>query len=195
MVFTYILAGFESTGSGLFSTLFLLASHPEKFRKVREEISSAFPDSPLKSQDILAKLPYTYAAVNEALRLYPPVWFNGREAAVETTFRGIPIRKGDFMFATPYVIQRNPLYWQNPSEFRPERFLDKNVPMSAFVPWGAGPRLCAGKWLALFEIILATATLVRDYDINVTYEGELELNAFFTLRHKNTFRATLTPLS
>jgi cytochrome P450 len=195
MVFTYILAGFDSTGSGLFSTLFLLASHPEKFRKVREEISSAFPDSPFQSQEILAKLPYTYAAVNEALRLYPPVWFNGREAVQDTTFRGIPIHKGDFMLTSPYVIQRNPLYWENPSEFLPERFLEKNVPMGAFVPWGSGPRLCAGKWLALFELILATATIVKDYDFNVTYEGELELTTFFTLRHKNKFRATLTPLS
>ena len=195
MVFTYILAGFDSTGSGLFSTLFLLASHPEKLRKVREEVLSAFPDSPLKSQDILGKLPYTYAAVNEALRLYPPVWFNGREAAQDTTFRGIPIHKGDFMLTSPYVIQRNPLYWQNPSEFLPERFLEKNVPMGAYVPWGTGPRLCAGKWLALFELILATATIVREYDIDVTYEGEFELTTFFTLRPKNTFRATLTPTS
>jgi cytochrome P450 len=98
------------------------------------------------------------------------------------------------MLASPYVIQRNPLYWKNPSEFLPERFLEKNVPLGAFVPWGSGPRLCAGKWLALFELILATATIVKDYDINVTYEGELELNTFFTLRHKNKFRATLTPL-
>jgi len=194
MVFTYIFAGFESTGSGLFSTLFLLASHPEKLRKVREEVLSAFPDSPLRSQDILGKLPYTYAAVNEALRLYPPVWFNGREASVDTTFRGIPIQKGDFVFASAYVIQRNPLYWENPSEFLPERFLEKNVPMGAYVPWGSGPRLCAGKWLALFELILATATMARDYDIKVTYEGKLELATSFTLRPKNTFRATLTPL-
>jgi acyl-CoA synthetase (AMP-forming)/AMP-acid ligase II/cytochrome P450/acyl carrier protein len=195
MVFTYILAGFESTGSGLFSTLFLLASHPEKLRKVREEVLSAFPDSPLKSQDILGKLPYTYAAVNEALRLYPPVWFNGREAAQDTTFRGIPIHKGDFMLTSPYVIQRNPVYWENPSEFLPERFLEKNVPLGAYVPWGSGPRLCAGKWFALFELILATATIVREYDIDVTYEGEYELTTFFTLRPKNTFRATLTPTS
>jgi acyl-CoA synthetase (AMP-forming)/AMP-acid ligase II/cytochrome P450/acyl carrier protein len=194
MVFTYILAGFDSTGSGLFSTLFLLASHPEKLRKVREEVLSAFSDSPLKSQDILAKLSYTYAAVNEALRLYPPVWFNGREATVDTTFRGIPIQKGDFMLASAYVIQRNPLYWENPSEFRPERFLEKNVPMGAYVPWGSGPRLCVGKWLALFELILATATIIRNYDIEVTYDGKLELNTFFTLRPKNTFRATLTPI-
>jgi acyl-CoA synthetase (AMP-forming)/AMP-acid ligase II/cytochrome P450/acyl carrier protein len=194
MIFTYILAGFESTGSGLFSILFLLASHPEKLIKVREEVLSTFPDSELKSQDLLAKLPYTYAAVNEALRLYPPVWFNGREAAQDTTFRGIPIQKGDIMLTLPYVIQRNPLYWENPSEFRPERFLEKNVPMGAYVPWGSGPRLCAGKWLALFELILATATLVRGYDISVTYEGELQFNAFTTLRPKNTFRATLTPL-
>ena len=194
MVLTLILAGYESTGSAFFSTLFLLATHPEKLRKVREEVLSAFPDSPLKSEDILVKLPYTYAAVNEALRLYPPIWFNGREAAVDTTFRGIPIQKGDFMLASAYVIQRNPLYWDNPSEFLPERFLEKNAPMGAFVPWGSGPRLCAGKWLALFELILATATIIRDYDINVTYEGELELTTFFTLRHKNEFRATLTPI-
>jgi acyl-CoA synthetase (AMP-forming)/AMP-acid ligase II/cytochrome P450/acyl carrier protein len=194
VVFTLILAGFESTGSGLFSTLFLLASHPEKLRKVREEVLSAFADAPLKSEDILTKLPYTYAAVNEALRLYPPVWFNGREATADTTFRGIPIQKGDFMLASPYVIQRNPLYWQNPSEFIPERFLEKNVPLGAYVPWGSGPRLCAGKWFALFELILTTATMVRDYDLTVTYEGTLELNTFFTLRPKNPFRATFTPI-
>lgn len=194
MVFTYILAGFDSTGSGLFSTLFLLASHPEKLRKVREEVLAAFPDSPLKSQDIQAKLPFTYSAVNEALRLYPPVWFNGRKASQDTTFLGIQIQKGDYMLASPYVIQRNPLYWDKPSEFLPERFLEKNVPLGAFVPWGSGPRLCAGKWLALFELILATATIVKNYDLAVSYDGEFELSTFFTLRPKNTFRATLTPI-
>ena len=195
MVFTLILAGVESTGSGLFSILFLLATHQEKLRKVREEVLSVFPDSQCNSQDLLSKLPYTYAAVNEALRLYPPVWFNGREATLDTTFRGIPIRKGDFMLTSPYVIQRNPKYWENPSDFIPERFLEKNVPMGAYVPWGSGPRLCAGKWLALFELILATATIVKDYELTVMQEGEFSLGTFFTLRPKNTFRATLTPLS
>ena len=193
IVFTLILAGFDSTGSGLFSTIYLLASNPEKLFKVREEVQTAFPDSQPNSRDLLNTLPYTYAVVNEALRLFPPVWFLGREATRETTFQGYSIAKGDFILASPYLIQRNPLHWKNPAEFIPERFLEKDAPNSAYIPFGVGPRQCVGKWMALYEIILATATLVRNYDLSVECDGEFELNTLFTLRPKNSFRATFKP--
>ena len=193
IVFTFILAGFDSTGSGLFSTLYMLAKNPEKFSKVREELQKSFPDSQPNSKDLLKTLPYTYAVVNEALRLFPPVWFLGREATRETTFQGYSIAKGDFILASPYVIQRNPLHWRNPTEFIPERFLETDVPTGAYIPFGVGPRHCVGKWMALYEIILATATLVRNYDFSVECDGEFELNTLFTLRPKDSFRATFTP--
>jgi acyl-CoA synthetase (AMP-forming)/AMP-acid ligase II/cytochrome P450/acyl carrier protein len=193
IVFTLILAGFDSTGSGLFSTLYMLAKNPEKFSKVREELQKSFPDSQPNSKDLLNTLPYTYAVVNEALRLFPPLWFLGREATRETTFQGYSIAKGDFILASPYVIQRNPLHWRNPTEFIPERFLEKDVPTGAYIPFGVGPRQCVGKWMALYEIILATATLVRNYDFSVECDGEFELNTLFTLRPKDSFRATFTP--
>jgi cytochrome P450 len=193
IVFTLILAGFESTGSGLFSTLYMLAKNSDSFSKVRKEVDGAFPDSQPNTRDLLNTLPYTYACVNEALRLFPPVWFMGREATRDTTYQGYSIQQGDVMLASPYVIQRNPIHWRNPDRFIPERFLEKDVPIAAYIPFGLGPRHCAGKWMALYEMILATATLVRDYDFSVECDGEFELNTLFTLRPKNSFSATFSP--
>ena len=192
IVFTLILAGFESTGSGLFSTLYMLAKNPDSFSKVREEVDAAFPDSQPNTKGLLNTLPYTYACVNEALRLFPPVWFMGREATRDTTYHGYSIHQGDVMLASPYVIQRNPLHWRNPDRFIPDRFLEKDVPIGAYIPFGLGPRQCAGKWMALYEMILATSTLVRNYDFGVECDGDFELNTLFTLRPKNSFSATFT---
>jgi acyl-CoA synthetase (AMP-forming)/AMP-acid ligase II/cytochrome P450/acyl carrier protein len=191
IVLTYILAGFESTGSGLFSSLYLLATHPNLFQQVRDEVNEIFSDTLPLGKNITTQLPRTYAAVREALRLYPPVWFNGREAARDTSFQGYDIHKGDIMLTSPYVIHRNPEYWQDPEDFRPDRFYKNDFPSNAYVPFGLGERHCVGRWMALYEIVMVAATLIQHYDVSVECQGEFKLDTHFTLFPKNLITATL----
>ena len=191
IVLTYILAGFESTGSGLFSSLYLLATHPNSFQQVRDEVNEIFPNTLPLGKNITTQLPRTYAAVREALRLYPPVWFNGREAVRDTSFQGYTIHKGDIMLTSPYVIHRNSEYWQDPDDFRPDRFYNNDFPSNAYVPFGIGERHCVGRWMALYEMLIVTASLVQHYDMTVECHGQFKLDTQFTLSPKNLITATL----
>jgi cytochrome P450/acyl carrier protein len=191
IVLTYIMAGFESTGSGLFSSLYMLSTHPDYLQQVRDEVNGVFPNTLPLAKNITLSLPRTYAAVREALRLYPPVWFNGREAARDTSFQGYDIHKGDIVLASPYVIHRNPQYWIDPEEFRPDRFYKNDFPANAYVPFGLGARHCIGRWMALYEIVIATSTLIQHYDLSVECPGEFNLGTDFTLFPRNLITATL----
>jgi len=118
-----VLAGMDTTGSGLFFCLDLVARHPDSQKRIRDEVHAAFGDGEISPADLPRQLPYTLAAVQEALRLYPPLWFLGREAVSSTTVMGQPVSPGDIVLTSPYVIHRHPGHWNEPDQFRPERFL------------------------------------------------------------------------
>jgi len=185
VMLSLVLAGLDSTGSGLFFCLDLLARHPESQRLVREEVQIAFCDSEISPTDLPRQLPYTLAVVQEALRLYPPVWFLGREAVITTTVMGHPVALGDIVLTSPYVIHRHPGHWSEPEQFRPERFLKQPAAGSGshlFMPFGIGPRTCVGRWLALYEMCLAVAALVQYHQLSSDGEATPELSSYFTLR-------------
>jgi cytochrome P450 len=185
VMLSLVLAGLDSTGSGLFFCLDLLAQHPESQRLVCKEVQSSFGDGEISPTDLPRQLPYTLAAVQEALRLYPPVWFLGREAVITTTVMGQTVAPGDIVLTSPYVIHRHPEHWIEPDQFRPERFLKQPAAGSGshlFMPFGIGPRTCVGRWLALYEICLAVAALVQQHQLGSDGETSPELSSYFTLR-------------
>lgn len=185
VMLSLVLAGLDTTGSGLFFCLDLVARHPDSQRLVREEVKTAFGDGEISPTDLPRQLPYTLAAVQEALRLYPPVWFLGREAVITTTVMGQPVSPGDIVLTSPYVIHRHPGHWNEPDQFRPERFLKQPTGGSGshlYMPFGIGPRTCVGRWLALYEMSLALAALVQKHHLISEGEAMPELSSYFTLR-------------
>lgn len=185
VMLSLVLAGLDSTGSGLFFSLDLLARHAEWQRLVRDEVHTVFGDGGISPTDLPRQLPYTLAAVQEALRLYPPVWFLGREAVITTTVMGQPVAPGDIVLTSPYVIHRHPGHWNEPDQFRPERFLKQpagGFGSHLFMPFGIGPRTCVGRWLALYEMSLALAALVQKHHLISDGEAMPELSSYFTLR-------------
>ena len=198
VMLSLVLAGLDSTGSGLFFCLDLVARHPDSQRLVREEVQTAFGDGEISPTDLPRQLPYTLAAVQEALRLYPPVWFLGREAVISTTVMGQPVAPGDIVLTSPYVIHRHPGHWNEPDQFRPERFLKQPAagPGShLFMPFGIGPRTCVGRWLALYEISLALAALVQRHHLSSDGQATPELSSYFTLRTLKPIKLRVEPLS
>jgi len=184
-MYSLLLAGLETSVSSLYFSLDLLSRHPEFQRRAREEVRAAAIDGEIGSDNLPVRLPFTMAVVHEALRLFPPVWFFGREAVTATKIMGEPISQGDIVLTSPYVIHRDPAHWQDPFVFQPERFLKQPALASGnplYMPFGVGPRTCVGRWLALYQITLALAALIEGHELSSDGEERPELSSYFSLK-------------
>ena len=124
------------------------------------------------------------------MRLYPPAYLVSRTALHATELDGYPIRKGDVLFAGIYAMHYRPDYFPDPEAFRPERFApeqEKQLPRSAYLPFGGGPRICIGNHFALMEGQLLLATLAQRVTFEVVPGQSLELdpNKSLTMRTKD----------
>ncbi|HEX6738794.1 MAG TPA: cytochrome P450 [Vicinamibacteria bacterium] len=158
---TLFLAGHETTALALAWTLFLLARHPEAAARVGAEVDEALGGRRPAMAD-LPRLAYTEHAIKEAMRLYPPVYAVGREAVRDTEAAGYPVAKGTTVFASQWVIHRDPRFYPDPDTFRPERWASeaaRALPKFAYFPFGGGPRLCIGNTFAMMEAVLILAVL------------------------------------
>jgi cytochrome P450 len=165
---TMIVAGHETTALTLFWSLYLLASSPADQERVAEEVRS-LDLSPDGAADALAKLPYTKAVVNESLRLYPPAFAVTRIARGPDRIGDVELPRGGLVMISPWVLQRHRSLWKDPDAFNPSRFVGDS-PLAhryAYMPFGAGPRICIGAQLALTEACLVLATLVQRFDVTL----------------------------
>jgi unspecific monooxygenase len=165
---TMIVAGHETTALTLFWSLYLLASSPADQERVAQEVRTIdlAPDS---AADALAKLPYTKAVVNEALRLYPPAFALARMAVGPDRLGDVAVPRGALIMISPWVLQRHLRLWKDPDAFNPSRFLGE-APLAhrfAYMPFGAGPRICIGAQFALTEACLVLATMVQRFQVSL----------------------------
>jgi len=164
-VVTLFLAGHETTAIALSWAWMLLSHHPAADAKLAEELRVTLDGRSPTPAD-LPRLPYAQAIVQESLRLYPPAWVIGREAVGPCKIgdRQVPI--GTTVFVSPWVMHRDPRFYNRPDEFDPERWLDDRraqLPRFAYLPFGAGPRVCVGNGFAMTEATLILATLARHF--------------------------------
>ena len=166
---TLIFAGHETTAHALVWTWYLLAKNPDKTAKLREELERVVGDRRVEVDD-LPNLPYLEMVVKESLRLYPSVWAYARQAQRDLVIEGYEIEKGQTITISHIAMGRNPKYYDDPMEFRPERWtreLERMLPRGAYVPFAGGPRVCLGKQFAMMEMRMILATLVRRVDITI----------------------------
>lgn len=160
-VITFFLAGHETSAMTLTWALYLLAAHPEVQQKAREDAQN-----PQGGQ-------YIRQVLKETMRLFAPVWILGREALADDNFQHIPIKKGNSIIFSPYIIHRHPDYWEKPDEFNPDRFTpEKEAQLHKFVyfPFGGGPRLCIGQQFALMEMHIILSDILRKFKLVCTGE-------------------------
>ena len=100
-----------------------LINHPNIMEKAREEIDSVVGKSRLVQEPDIANLPYLQAILKETLRLHPTGPMIPRESTESCTINGYEIPARTRLFVNVWAINRDPNYWENPLEFRPERFL------------------------------------------------------------------------
>lgn len=165
-VATMIVAGHETTAVAMFWSLYLLAASPVQQDRMSEE-ARAVDLSTAAAADALPHLAFTRAVVNETLRLYPPAHVMARQAIGQDRLGDVPVPTGSVIMISPWVLHRHRRLWANPDMFDPGRFLD-GPPLAhrfAYLPFGAGPRVCVGAQFALAEATLVLATLMRDFRV------------------------------
>jgi cytochrome P450 len=103
--------------------------------------------------------------VLETLRLYPAFFVLPREVATPFSLGGMHFRRGDILYVSPYLLQRDARSFSNPERFDPERFMGESqvrLAPGSFMPFGAGPRACPGRSFTLNEQVLVWASLLQD---------------------------------
>ncbi|GMR42763.1 hypothetical protein PMAYCL1PPCAC_12958, partial [Pristionchus mayeri] len=180
----FFLAGQESTTTTIRWGMLLLAANQDKQDRMREEILSVC-GSELPSMSDKPKLPYTTALVHEVQRRANILSINVlRETQVETKVMGYKIPSGTFVNGDLYSVHASDPFFEAPTEFRPERYLNadgKTLNKDAIdrtIPFSMGKRQCAGEGLARVELMLGLAATVQRYRILPTREGPVDLTPF-----------------
>jgi cytochrome P450 len=194
---TFVVAGHETVASSLTWTLDLLARNPGVQARLHAELAAVLGPPGASREpgwDDLAHLGYARAVVDESLRLFPPAWAITRRALADDVVAGVPVPAGTLVIISTWALHRDPAVWEEPEEFRPERFLDGTRRDLAYAPFGAGPRLCIGRDLALVEEVLVLASLLRDQRVRPVPGDRPEVEALVTLRPRNGLRLFVDPL-
>jgi cytochrome P450 len=179
-------AGHETTAMALTWALYLLAGHRDVERRLYAELESALHLGPVCA-DAMARLPLATRAVHETLRLYPPIWGFGRQAIRDTELGPYRIPSGTTLFASQWVLHRDPRYFEDPLAFNPDRWSSEKaalLPRCAYMPFGAGPRRCLGSTFAMLEAVLVLATILRRFSVSPVPGSEPRLEPLITLRAK-----------
>lgn len=192
-VMTLLLAGHETTAVALSWTWYLLAQHPRVDAALAEELHAVLGGRPPTVED-LPRLRYTEMVVTESLRLYPPAYAMGRQAARATEVGGYAIARGVIVAIPIWVVQRDPRWFQDPEVFRPERWADdgaRRLPRYAYFPFGGGPRQCIGAAFAMMEASLTLATIRQRVRLVLVPGQRVTPTPYVTLRPEPGIRMTV----
>jgi cytochrome P450 len=165
-VATMIVAGHATTAISLFWSLYLLANATGWQDAIAAE-ASGLDLGTEGAADALASLVQTRAVVSEALRLYPPAFTMMRVALGADRAGDFQIPRGAVLMIAPWVIHRHRSLWRDPDAFDPLRFLpgQPQPPRFAYLPFGAGPRVCVGAQFAMAEATLVLAALIQSFRV------------------------------
>jgi cytochrome P450 len=166
-ILTFIGAGHETTANALTWSLFLLTLSEEWRARLSAE-ASAVLSGPV--EDHAARLVETKAVIEEAMRLYPPVASMSRQAIGPDDLAGKRIRKGSLVMVSQWVLHRHRLLWDKPDCFDPRRFLPgsrEKIDRFAYLPFGAGPRVCIGASFSLQEAAIVLAHIMRSFSFEL----------------------------
>jgi cytochrome P450 len=184
-IVTFINAGHETTANALTWTLFLLSQSPEW-----RERAEADADQALDSEGTVAteKCEILRAVFEEALRLYPPAAMLSRQAIADDELAGVHIPAGAVISVSPYVLHRRRGLWDHPDAFDPSRFLGERrdqIDRFAYIPFGAGPRVCIGMAFAMQGGITLLSHLLRAFSFELVEGHQVMPMQRVTLRPRN----------
>ncbi len=161
-VFTFFLAGAETSAGCITWALHLLDRNPDVLRRVHDEVDAVLGGRAAAPGDLPA-LPLLGRVVTETLRLYPPVWLVTRLVTEDTRLEGILLPAGTMVAVSPYLLHRRAGLYDNAADFVPDRWVDVAPNRMPYLPFGAGARSCIGQQFGLTEVVLALATITAHW--------------------------------
>ena len=192
-VMTLFLAGHETTAVALSWTWYLLAQHPEADARLADELRGVLGGRVPAVADLPA-LRYTGMVVAESLRLYPPAYGIGREAATATEVAGISLPSRGIVIIPTWVVHRDARWFDKPDAFLPERWADeaaRRLPRFAYLPFGGGPRQCIGNTFATMEATLILAAIAQRFRLALLPDQRVTPTPGITLRPEPGIRMRL----
>ncbi|APR81415.1 cytochrome P450 [Minicystis rosea] len=179
------LAGHETTANALAWGFYLLAQHPEIRERLEREVDAALEGRTPTLAD-LPRLPFALQVFKEAMRLYPPAFVVARRATRDVIIGGHRMAKNELAIINIIGMHHRPAYYVDPERFDPDRFApehEKAMNKRAFLPFGAGPRVCIGNHFAMLEGHLAVAALAQRVRLDLAPgSARVEPEPLITLR-------------
>ena len=183
---TIFLAGHETTANAMTWTFYLLSQHPQVEQSLVEEVQRVLQGRRPTLADLPA-LSYTEQVIKESMRLYPPAWSFARQAMETVEFGGYRFPRGSAFIIIPYVVHRDPRWFDAPERFDPERFSperEANIPKYAYLPFGGGARVCIGNSFAMMEAKIILASFIQRYHLALDPAQKVVPEPLVTLRPK-----------
>jgi cytochrome P450 len=183
-IVTMLVGGHETTALALAWTWKAIAENPDVEMALHREVDAALQGRTPELAEH-GGLPYTKAVFQEALRLYPPVWYMARVANEDDSIDGHAIPKGACVLVSAWFTHRHKGSWSDAERFDPSRFLESKAGpphKETFFPFGSGRHLCLGMQVALLEGIVILARLAQSFRVRPTNAGQIRPNPGITLR-------------
>jgi len=194
-LYTFMVAGHETSAVALGWSLWLLAKDQASQNRLRHEvrqIAGARDIGPVEVE----KLAFTRQVIQESMRLFPPAAAIGRQPREDTTLGSRKVSKKEPIYVATWWLHRHEKLWDEPNGFDPDRFTPEKVKARhrcAYLPFGAGPRICIGMSFAMLEMVAMLATLVRDLRLETVLGHRLELEPSLTTRPKGALPVIVAP--
>ncbi|MGC2526575.1 MAG: cytochrome P450 [Candidatus Acidiferrum sp.] len=187
---TFLLAGHETTANALSWTFYLLSQNPEVERELRAELVAVLGGRAPAIEN-LPQLKFTTMVIQEAMRLYPPIWVIERRAIADDVIGGFHIPAGSSIVISPHVLHRNENFWPDAERFDPTRFSSKP---RGYIPFGSGPRFCIGAEFAMMEARLIVPMVMQAFHLELAQGHSALPLPGITLRPKNGLQMILHPV-
>ncbi len=189
-VMTIIVAGHETTAGTLNWAWYLMSQHDNIEAELHAEVDALGADPAFED---IATLRYTRQLIDETLRLYPPVWLFSRKAiaADELILDGqiTKVSQGADIFLCPYLLHRDPRYWDRPDECLPERFSDDQIKernKDVYYPFSLGSRRCIGEFFSLVDMQLHLGLLARHFTLHHVPDKPVDIEPHINLRARHS---------
>ena len=181
---TLFVAGHETTAAALTWTWYVLGRNPEIASRLYDEVDTVLGKETV-SFEKLKEMPYLDAVIKETMRMYPPAYGFARTVLEPFELGGHTFNKKAVVMVSTYATHHRPDLYPEPDEFRPERFLDEEPDRYAYLPFGAGPRICLGNMFAMLEAAIILVTMIQNVTLEPLSDAPATLETLVTLRPRD----------
>ncbi len=184
---TLIVAGFETSANTLNWVWYLIAGHPDVEARLIAEAQEFLPNVSSVNAENAAAMTYTQQVLEEALRLYPPVWLFTRRSRDDDELDDYDVPPGTDIYLSPYILHRSKHIWPDPDTFDPDRFeiTDKPKRDRPYFPFSLGPRRCLGEYFSFLEMKVHIGLLLARFRLERVSNADPVLELAINLRSKN----------